>query len=89
MALGGTSGASAFTPAFFPLIQTLKKPGNVRACLAALGYLLATEDPAAVFNVTASIADPNLTVQMADYDVLIKSGKLEYEEALTDLAVSG
>ncbi len=86
--LGGHMSAALHAPAFFPLIQTLKRPGDTQSRLTALGYLLESEDPAAIFNVTASIADPLLKIKMADYDIAIKSGKLEYEEALTDLAIS-
>ena len=88
IALGGEVNATIQTPAFFPLVQALKKQGDIRSRLRALGHLLETEEPAAVFNVTASIADPALKIKMADYDIAIKSGKLEYEEALLDLALS-
>ena len=44
-------------------------------------------DPAMIFNISA--ASPYLTkeqkVKMADYDVAIKSGKLEYNEVLLSM----
>ncbi len=85
--LGGAPEARVAEPQFFALVQTLKNP-SVVARLSALAYLLENEEPAAVFNVFASIASPELKIKMADYDVAIKSGKLEYEEALLDLAIS-
>ncbi len=88
LALGGRVSTVLHPPAFFPLVQQIKRRGDMRSCLLALGHLLETEDPAAIFNVTASIADPELKIKMADYDIAIKSGKLEYEEALLDLAIS-
>ncbi|HEY4475349.1 MAG TPA: hypothetical protein VJB92_01325 [Candidatus Paceibacterota bacterium] len=89
IALGGQMEMQAKTPEFFPLIQTIKNrrlPFGAR--LSALAYLLENEEPAAVFNVTASIADPEMKIKMADYDVAVKSGKLEYEECLLDLVIS-
>lgn len=85
--LGGTVHDHFVMPAFFPLVQSLKNPSQSRR-IVALTLLLENEEPAAVFNVLASIADLPLKQKMADYDIAIKSGKLEYEEALTDLAIS-
>ncbi len=90
LSLGGEAGqATAAIPAFFPLVQSFKNGRSVESRLVALGYLLESGDPAAVFNITASIADSRLKIKMADMDVAIKSGKLEYAEALTDLALQG
>jgi len=44
------------------------------------------DDPAKIFNVMA-YQDPSIVKKFADYDVLVKSGKLGYEEALTELAL--
>lgn len=87
IALGGKFEAEIAVPQFFSLIQRVKS-GPLASRLSALAYLLENEEPAAVFNVTASIADPELKVKMADYDVAIKSGKLEYEEVLLDLVIT-
>src|SRR3989344_3047608 len=87
IALGGKIEAEVLMPQFFSLIQRIKS-GTLASRISALAYLLENEEPAAVFNVTASIADPELKVKMADYDVAVKSGKLEYEEVLTDLVLS-
>lgn len=56
--------------------------------LKTLESLLALrEDPAKIFNVLAYLDLRNIG-KFADYDVLIKSGKLDYEEALLELALS-
>jgi len=88
IALGGKFEAEIAVPVFFGLIQRLKNRGPLGPRLSALAYLLENEEPAAAFNVTASIADPELKIKMADYDVAVKSGKLEYEEVLLDLVIS-
>lgn len=87
IALGGEPEEHLAMPQFFPLIQRLKGRWPLGEKLSALAYLLENEEPAAVFNVTASVADPELKVKMADYDVAVKSGKLEYEEVLLDLVL--
>ena len=58
------------------------------ARLAALEKLLRRRhDPAMIFNRLAYRAAKNVPV-FADYDVLVKSGKLDYEEALLALAIA-
>ena len=86
LALGGALETNA-RPPFFPLLQQLKNRYSLASRLSALAYLLEYEDLAATFNITASLMEPELKPKMADYDVAIKSGKLEYEEVLTDLAL--
>lgn len=57
--------------------------------LAALERLfLAGEAAAKLFNVIAYLVTGAPAVALAAYDIAAKSGKLEYEEALTDFAVS-
>ena len=87
LALGGE--LSQFQPKrnFFSEIQTLSR-GQLNAKLSALGRLLEDEEPAAVFNVLASIVYGQEKNLMADYDAAIKSGKLEYEEALLDFILT-
>lgn len=76
------------TPAFFPLIQGMKGGGVIGKQLGTLYHLLEHHEPAMVFNMIASMADASTKMQMADYDVAIKSGKLDYPEALVDLVLS-
>jgi hypothetical protein len=60
---------------------------EVSGRLRALETLLAQSDPAAkIFNILASQWKEK-TLQIADYDFAVKSGKLEYEEAVLDLVL--
>lgn len=65
----------------FKLIYQLQSR-DLKDKLTALTLLLNNEDAAKVFNLTAYSLGKKR--QFADYDVLIKSGKLGYEEALLD-----
>jgi DNA polymerase III delta subunit len=87
VSLGGEEEKHGSAPEFFALVQTVKNRNSTAACLSALAYLFEQEEPAAAFNVIASLADPELKIKMADYDVVVKSGKLEYEEALLHLVL--
>lgn len=87
ISLGGKFEGGLDIPEFFPLVQRIKGSGTLPQRLSALAHALDHEDPAAVFNVAASIASPEQKVKFADYDVAVKSGKLEYEEVLLDLVI--
>lgn len=82
LALGGLSDHDPAAPHFFVLLNRAK-----RGDLTAMNWLLETEEPAIIFNIFASQAEPDLKIKLADYDAAIKSGKLDYEEALLDLAI--
>ena len=75
---------------FFPLVNTLKYGRSLKDRLVALEMLLSDrkDEPAKVFNILAyrlrNEAEANL---LADYDVAVKSGKLEYEEVLLAYAL--
>jgi DNA polymerase III delta subunit len=59
------------------------------ARLAALeGLLLEGEAPARLFNLIAFQVGGAAAAALSGYDIAVKSGRLEYEEALTDFAVS-
>jgi len=75
--LGGKLEESLAEPEFFSLINRVR-----RGDITALEILLHKQEPAMIFNIIASQAGPDLKEKMADYDVAIKSGKLDYEEAL-------
>ncbi len=75
-------------PEFFPLVQKLKSRLPISVKLPALAYLLENDDPAKVFNIVAALMDPAGKIKMADYDVAVKSGKLEYAEALLDFVLN-
>lgn len=76
---------------FFQLVNTVKYGRSLKERLVALEIILSDrkDEPAKVFNMLAfrlrNEAEANL---LADYDVAVKSGKLEYEEVLLDYALS-
>jgi len=82
LALGGSVETLREAENFFSLL-TKAKQGD----LASLTKLLETEEPAKVFNILASQSKGPVKIKMADYDVAIKSGKLDYEEALISLVI--
>ncbi len=74
-------------PNYWGLLNGLRAR-DARARLSALETLFAMNDPAAkLFNILAAQAEEK-TPRMAEYDLLVKSGKLDYEEVLLDLAIS-
>ena len=80
---------SIYKPAdnFFPLVNTLKYSRSLRDRLVALEMILSDrkDDPAKVFNMLAyQLRSQEEADTLADYDVAVKSGKLEYEEVLLD-----
>lgn len=83
LSLGGTMEQNHTSETFFNLLMRLP-----RKDIVALEWMLAANNPAAVFNVLAGYVGEQLKNKMADYDAAIKSGKLDYEEALTDLVIS-
>ena len=71
-------------PNYWMLLNGLKSY-DARTRLSTLERLLAMNDPAAkLFNILGSQWKEK-TAQMAELDFAVKSGKLEYEEALVDL----
>lgn len=75
----------------FSTINQMRSAGSVGRRLALLEELFSrSEDPVMIFNIMAvsPYAEQDWKVRMADYDAAIKSGKLEYEEALTDLVLN-
>lgn len=69
---------------FFSLINKLSR-GGFSERLKALEILLNKEDSAKVFNVLAYSGNKK---KFAEYDLAVKSGKLDYETALLDFAIS-
>ena len=73
---------------FFGLINKFRNADSVGYALPALERLLDFEEPAKIFNMISSFAKASEDLRkMADYDAAIKSGKMEYPEALLDLAL--
>ena len=76
---------------FFPLVNTLKYSRSLRDRLVALEVILSDrkDEPAKVFNMLVyRLRSQEEADVLADYDVAVKSGKLEYEEVLLDYALS-
>ncbi|MCX6702796.1 MAG: hypothetical protein NTW60_02930 [Candidatus Wolfebacteria bacterium] len=74
----------------FEFTNSLGYPGNVRAKLYSLERLLFSgEDPRKIFNIFAAgrYLSPAMLLSAADYDVAVKSGKMDYGEVLTDLVL--
>ena len=74
-------------PNYWALINGLKSY-DARTRLFALEKLFAANDPPPkIFNILAAHAGEK-TPRMAEYDLAVKSGKMDYEEVLLDLAIS-
>ena len=74
-------------PNYWGLMNGLKSY-DMKARLFALEKMLALNDPAAkIFNILASQWAEKIP-HMAEYDLAVKSGKVDYEEALVDLLIS-
>ena len=78
------------TKDYYPLINAVKWGRSRKERLVALERILSErrDEPARVFNTLAyRLKDEKEAKLFADYDVAVKSGKLEYEEILLDLAL--
>ena len=75
---------------YFPNLNSLKRGGSMGERLVALEKLIGDrgDDPGRVFNGLAYQLKNAEEAQMyADYDIAVKAGKLEYEEALLAIAL--
>lgn len=76
----------------FNALAKMQSVSDIGVRLSILEELLfQSKEPAMIFNMLSSSAFAKASAdkeKFADYDVAIKSGKLEYEEALTDLLIS-
>lgn len=73
-------------PDYWMLLNGMKS-SDARTRLVTLERLFAMNDPAPkIFNILAAQAGEK-TPRMAEYDLMVKSGKLDYEEALLDFAL--
>jgi DNA polymerase III delta subunit len=74
-------------PNYWGLMNGLKS-FDMKNRLYAFETMLASNDPPAkIFNILASQWQEK-TPHMAEYDLAVKSGKVDYEEALVDLLIS-
>ena len=79
-------------PNIFGFSDSISRNKEIGQKLMLLEILfLNQEEPAKVFNILAKNPYFNfeLVKKMADYDVLVKSGKIDYETALLDLCLNG
>ena len=75
---------------YFRTINLFKAGKTVKDKILNLEILLSVrgDEPAKIFNMLGfGYATTEFVDSLADYDVMIKSGKLEYEEALLDIAL--
>ncbi|TSC59918.1 MAG: Uncharacterized protein LiPW15_586 [Parcubacteria group bacterium LiPW_15] len=73
---------------YWPMLNSLKGR-DISMRLQTLSMLSARrEDPAKTFNILAAATKPQ-AARFAEYDVLIKSGKMDYPEALLDFVLAG
>jgi DNA polymerase III delta subunit len=73
-------------PNYWALLNGLKNY-DPRIRLSTLEKLFSINDPAPkIFNILAAQAGEKIP-RMAEYDLAVKSGKLDYEEVLLDLAI--
>lgn len=73
-------------PEFWPLMNGLKSYDQGVRLQQLERVLSAHEEPAKIFHIMASMWGEKIS-QFANYDLAIKTGKLDYEEALLDLVL--
>lgn len=76
---------------YFSLVNVLKGDGDFKRKLSALELILSDrrDDPARVFNsLSYRLSNEKEAEVFANYDVAVKSGKLDYEEVLLDFVLS-
>ena len=74
-------------PEFWPIVNALRGPAPAKR-LAALEELFAQNEPAQKIFHMIAYQWPEKLEQISVYDRAVKSGKMDYEEALTDLVMS-
>lgn len=78
------------SPDIYNYINAVSRDWSLSQRIIALEKLfLVQEEPAKIFNFFASLnrLPQNLIKKLADYDVMVKSGKIDYDEILVDLAL--
>lgn len=76
---------------FFSFINKVGRYERISEKMEALEELFfARQEPAKIFNILAAgrYLSPVLLQKLADYDIMVKSGKMDYEEVLLDLAIN-
>ncbi len=78
------------SPDIFGYINAVIRGDLPRRIIALEKLFVNQEEPVKIFNIFASLnrLPKDLIRKLADYDIMVKSGKLDYEEALLDLALA-
>ena len=79
------------TEEVFPFVQSLVYPGSTAQKLALYEkMIILREEPVKIFNILQSLnyISPELLERLADYDIMVKSGKMEYDDVLVDLILA-
>ena len=80
------------TEKVFPFVQSLVYPGSTSQKLAMYEKMMVLrEEPVKIFNILQSLnyVSKELLERLADYDIMVKSGKMEYDDVILDLIISG
>jgi hypothetical protein len=83
-------GAFDYSPNFFHLVSQFRASTNIADKLEVLEQLFfSKEEPAKIFNFLASNRFLPLAwlERLADYDIMVKAGIIDYEEVLVSLAL--
>ncbi len=88
VAAGGAVEQHAVTVDFMGLLRTLSAGRDLPRLLRSLTLLTDYDEPAKVFNLLGAFVYGGVKVKMADYDIAVKTGKLEYPEVLLDYVLS-
>lgn len=86
-----TAGNYNQSPNIFGYINAVSGNYSVKQKMIILEKLfVSSEEPAKIFNILAGLdrLSDKLIRRLADYDIAVKSGKLDYEEILLDLALA-
>jgi hypothetical protein len=75
-------------PDFISCIKSLAYGRALGERLASLERLLSNNDPARTFNMLAAFVAGEKKRRMADYDIAVKRGNLDYAAALLDFAIN-
>ncbi|MDE2098779.1 MAG: hypothetical protein KGL39_16120 [Patescibacteria group bacterium] len=91
IALGGAAAKAGAAGDFYGLVSSLKYGGDLKRKIISLEKLLdgRGDDTAYVFNMLGfGVKETSQLKKLADYDLSVKRGGLEYEEALLDYILS-
>ena len=88
MAFGGELGEKKTQLNFQAAMGSLANAGAPAQRLRMLFLLLESDDPGKIFNMAAAWSRGEGKVKFADYDIAVKSGQLEFGEALLEYVLT-